>query len=70
LLPTTRQTTRLTRHPRRAEAEKEGSEGLFLEQWLNGKRNTGISETAPPRASTLPGGLIVGGYPEAFRALN
>jgi len=50
-----------------SEGEKEGSEVLFLEQWLDGKLNTGISETAPPRASTLPGRVIAGGYPEAFR---
>ncbi len=50
-----------------SEAEKEGADGFFLEQWLDGKLNTGISASVPPRASTLPGRVIAGGYPEAFR---
>lgn len=50
-----------------SEAEKEGASGHFLEQWLNGSLKTGISATVPPRASTLPGRVIAGGYPEAFR---
>lgn len=50
-----------------SEAEKEGAPGLFLEQWLDGKLNTDISASVPPRASTLPGRVIAGGYPEAFR---
>lgn len=50
-----------------SEAEKEGAEGRFLEQWLNGTLKTEISSTAPPQKSTLPGRVIAGGYPEAFR---
>ena len=50
-----------------SEAEKEGADGLFLEQWFNGTLKTEISSTVPPRASTLPGRVVAGGYPEAFR---
>jgi uncharacterized protein len=50
-----------------SEAEKEGTDGRFLEQWLNGEMKTEISASVPPRASILPGRLIAGGYPEAFR---
>ena len=50
-----------------SEAEKEGTDGLFLEQWLDGKLKTGITASVPPRASTLPGRIIAGGYPEASR---
>lgn len=50
-----------------SEAEKEGSNGLFLEQWLTGKLKIDITGSLPPRASTLPGRIIAGGYPEAFR---
>lgn len=48
-----------------SEAEKEGSEGLFLQQWLNGEMKTEISDSAPPKASSLPKRVIAGGYPEA-----
>ena len=50
-----------------SESEKEGTDGLFLQQWLTGKLQTRISASTPPRASTLPGRVIAGGYPEAFR---
>lgn len=50
-----------------SEAEKEGTEGRFLENWLENKLKTGISESVPPKASTLPGRILAGGYPEAFR---
>ena len=50
-----------------SEAEKEGAAGLFLEQWLGGDLDTGITASEPPRASSLPGRVIAGGYPEAFR---
>lgn len=50
-----------------SEAEKEGAEGRFLEQWLNGTLRTEISSTVPPQKSTLPGRVLAGGYPEAFR---
>ncbi len=50
-----------------SEAEKQGSPGLFLEQWLGGELHTGITSTEPPHASSLPGRIIAGGYPEAFR---
>ena len=50
-----------------SEAEKEGAAGLFLEQWLGGDLDMGITASEPPRASSLPGRVIAGGYPEAFR---
>lgn len=50
-----------------SEAEKEEAEGRFLEQWLNGTLKTEISSTVPPQKSTLPGRVVAGGYPEAFR---
>ena len=50
-----------------SEAEKEGTEGKFLEQWLAGGLDTSIRASSPPKASTLPGRMIAGGYPEAFR---
>jgi predicted AAA+ superfamily ATPase len=50
-----------------SEAEKEGAAGHFLQQWLGGKLNFGISASGPPKASTLPGRVIAGGYPEACR---
>lgn len=50
-----------------SEAEKEGTPGRFLEQWLNGNLNTEISSTVPPQKSLLPGRIIAGGYPEACR---
>ena len=50
-----------------SEAEKEGAAGLFLEQWLGGDLDAGITASKPPRASSLPGRVIAGGYPEAFR---
>lgn len=50
-----------------SEAEKEGSEGLFLQQWLSGELKTGISGSTPPQASTLPLRIIAGGYPQASR---
>jgi predicted AAA+ superfamily ATPase len=50
-----------------SEAEKEGTDGYFLEQWLNGKLKTEIMDSAPPQASTLPKRVIAGGYPEAYR---
>jgi predicted AAA+ superfamily ATPase len=48
-----------------SEAEKEGTGGLFVEQWLNGGLKAGILASEPPRASTLPARVIAGGYPEA-----
>ncbi len=50
-----------------SEAEKEGTSGEFLAQWLGGSLKTGITGSSPPKASTLPGRIIMGGYPEAFR---
>jgi hypothetical protein len=50
-----------------SEAEKEGTAGQFLAQWLAGELDTGITASSPPQASTLPGRIIAGGYPEAFR---
>lgn len=50
-----------------SEAEKEGAQGRFLEQWLHGTLKTEISSTEPPRKSTLPGRVVAGGYPEACR---
>lgn len=50
-----------------SEAEKEGAPGRFLEQWLDGKLETRLSATEPPKASTLPDRIIAGGYPEAFQ---
>lgn len=50
-----------------SEAEKEGTDGFFLQQWLNGELDTDISASVPPQASTLPRRVIAGGYPEAFR---
>jgi predicted AAA+ superfamily ATPase len=50
-----------------SEAEKEGSHGRFLEQWLNGTLKTEIPSTVPPQKSSLPGRVVVGGYPEACR---
>lgn len=50
-----------------SEAEKEGTDGNFLKQWVNGELVTEISDSAPPQASTLPKRIIVGGYPEAYR---
>ncbi len=50
-----------------SEAEKEGSPGKFLEQWLAGQLVTGIFGSVPPQASTLPGRIVAGGYPEAFQ---
>lgn len=50
-----------------SESEKEGAPGKFLEQWLAGKLDTVISGSVPPRASTLPGRIVAGGYPEAFQ---
>jgi predicted AAA+ superfamily ATPase len=50
-----------------SEAEKEGAEGRFLEQWLNGALKTEISSTMPPQKSALPARVVAGGYPEAIR---
>lgn len=50
-----------------SEAEKEGADGCFLERWLKGSLKTEISSTVPPRPSALPGRVVAGGYPEAFR---
>lgn len=50
-----------------SEAEKEGAPGRFLEQWLAGQLDTVISASVPPQASTLPGRIVAGGYPEAFQ---
>lgn len=50
-----------------SEAEKEGAPGRFLEQWLGGQLDTKLSASVPPQASTLPGRIIAGGYPEAFQ---
>lgn len=50
-----------------SEAEKERCEGRFLEQWLNGTFDTGITDSVPPKPSTMPKRIIAGGYPEAFR---
>jgi predicted AAA+ superfamily ATPase len=50
-----------------SEAEKEGAQGRFLEQWLSGMLHTEISSTVPPQKSTLPGRVVAGGYPEACR---
>lgn len=50
-----------------SEAEKEGASGRFLDLWLTGDLDTGITASSPPKASTLPGRIIAGGYPEAFR---
>jgi len=50
-----------------SEAEKVGSAGLFLKQWLRGELKTGITGSTPPKASTLPARVIAGGYPEAVR---
>lgn len=50
-----------------SEAEKEGSHGRFLEQWLNGTLKTEIPSTVPPQKSSLPGRVVMGGYPEACR---
>lgn len=49
-----------------SEAEKEGSDGLFLQRWLNGEMKTDITDSSPPKASTLPKRVIAGGYPEAI----
>jgi predicted AAA+ superfamily ATPase len=50
-----------------SEAEKEGTAGGFLEQWLAGELETGIKATLPPQASILPRRVIAGGYPNAFQ---
>jgi predicted AAA+ superfamily ATPase len=50
-----------------SEAEKEGTKGLFLKKWLSGKLQARVSPSGPPRPSALPGRVIAGGYPEAFR---
>lgn len=50
-----------------SEAEKQGSHGRFLEQWLEGKLDTTLPSSAPPKASELPGRIVAGGYPEAFQ---
>lgn len=50
-----------------SEAEKEGAPGQFLAQWLTGELDTVITGSSPPKASILPGRIIAGGYPEAFR---
>ncbi len=50
-----------------SEAEKEGTSGRFLQEWLGGDLKTGIGESKPPQASTLPRRVIAGGYPEALR---
>jgi len=49
------------------EAEKEGTPGRFLEQWLGGSLDTRLSPTGALQPSTLPRRLIAGGYPESFR---
>ena len=50
-----------------SEAEKEGAPGAFLEHWVGGKLDTAIAASVPPKASTLPGRIVAGGYPEAFQ---
>lgn len=50
-----------------SEAEKTGTEGSFLKQWLSGSLDTRMSPPRPPEASTLPRRVIAGGYPEACR---
>ena len=50
-----------------SEAEKEGAQGRFLEQWLGGTLKTEMTSTVPPQKSTLPGRVVAGGYPEACR---
>jgi predicted AAA+ superfamily ATPase len=49
------------------EAEKAGSQGLFLRTWLEGKLSVELPGTRPHLPSDLPGRLVEGGYPEAFR---
>lgn len=49
------------------EAEKEGAPGLFLEDWIEGKLDTTLSASEPPKASSLPHRMIAGGYPEALQ---
>lgn len=49
------------------EAEKEGAPGRFLEDWLEGKLDTTLSASEPPKASSLPHRMIAGGYPDAFQ---
>lgn len=50
-----------------SEAEKMGTSGLFLQQWLGGILDTSITPSTPPLASTLPARVVAGGYPEATR---
>ena len=50
-----------------SEAEKAGTEGLFLQRWLGGTLESVISPTTPPQPSTLPQRVLSGGYPEACR---
>lgn len=49
------------------EAEKEGASGRFLEKWIEGKLDTTLSASEPPKASSLPRRMTAGGYPEAFQ---
>lgn len=50
-----------------SEAEKAGTAGQFLHQWLGGTLATEIAPSSPPKASMLPARVIAGGYPEACR---
>lgn len=50
-----------------AEAEKEGSSGCFLQRLIEGNLREGLRVAEPPRRSTIPDRLAVGGYPEPNR---
>ena len=49
------------------EAEKERAPGNFLEDWLNGRVGTDIVAGQGPAPSSLPGRLVAGGFPEAYK---